>query len=893
MRTRLGARLRALWRWNRQEAELEDELRFHLSEEVDQGVEAGLTPEQAGVAARKSLGNVPLITNQVRDVWVWLWVQGLSLDFKLGLRMLVKYPGLTLVGGLAMAFGIWVGVAGFEVLTQMRDPRLPLDDGHRVVGILKWDTERGRRDPRMLHDYLTWRDELASVGELGAFRSVTRNLITEAGGEAVELAEISASALRVARVRPFLGRTLVEADEAPGASPVLLLGYDQWRARFAGDPDVVGRSVTLGRTQATVVGVMPKGFAFPVADDLWVPLRLNPLDYSRGEGPPIQVLGRLTPGVSLDAAQTELQSLAARAAARFPATDEHLQFRVMPYARSIFDITGETWIGATLVNIFLVMLLVLVCANVALLMFARATTREAEVAVRSALGASRGRIIAQLFVEALVLGGVGLVVGLTAARAGLKWFWTMYAADAAGRLPFWFGDTLTPTTVIYAAVLTLLAALIAGVLPALKVTGRGRQCRLQQASAGGVGLTFGGVWSGVIVAQVAATVVFPAAAFFMHLWLVAAQTSDAGFPAEEHLSARLELERDPTLDGSVGATGAETPDRIGSTYEELARRLASEPEVVGVAFTDRLPRTYHSQAWVEVDGAVAPPESAAGFRLGGATVGLGFFDVVGAPLLSGRGFDTADVESALGVVMVNQAFVDRVMQGRDPVGQRLRYARPPDVEAAPWEEIVGVVRNLGMVNGQTEADAGVYRLAAPGRLSPVHVSIHVRGEPRAFAARFRAVAAGVDPTLQIHDLLPLDEVGASLWLETQFMSRLLMLVSAVALLLSLAAIYAVMAFTVSRRMREIGVRLALGAPPRRLLVPIFSGPLTRVGLGIALGGLLVAALVPAMFGTLSTLQVGLIGVYAVVMLAVCLLACVVPTRRAMRVEPADVLRADG
>jgi hypothetical protein len=321
--------------------------------------------------------------------------------------MLVKYPGLTIIGGLAMAFAIWVGAGAFEFVSQIVDPRLPIHEGHRVVALRNWDAAAGTAERQVLHDFAAWRTDLRTVSELGAYRATERNLITADGlAEPVEVAEISASAFRLTRVPPVLGRALTDADERPDAPPAAVIGHDVWQRRFGGDPDVVGRVVRLGSAPTTIVGVMPEGYGFPVAQNLWVPLRVSALEHARGEGPGLDLFGRLAPGVTLEQAQAELTTLGRRAAADWPDTHRHLRPQVIPYARSVFDVSGMEAVLLRSTNVFVAMLLVLVCGNVALLMFARAATREAELVVRSALGASRGRIVTQLFAEALVLGAL-------------------------------------------------------------------------------------------------------------------------------------------------------------------------------------------------------------------------------------------------------------------------------------------------------------------------------------------------------------------------------------------------------------------------------------------------------------------------------------------------------
>src|SRR5688572_21906385 len=412
-------------------------------------------------------------------------VGGFSLDIRLGLRMLRKYPGLTLIGGLAMAFAIWVGAVTFEVATLFVHPTLPLPGGDRIVQLRNWDVEASEEESRTVHDFLVWREALSSVTDLGAYRDVARNLITSDGvARPVLAAEVTATAFRVAPIPALLGRVLAPADELPGAPPVIILGYDVWRTRFASDPGVIGQSVQLGEMRATVIGVMPEDFAFPVAHELWTQLRPEMLDRTPRAGPAISIFGRLAPGVSLDAAQSELRIVGRRMAAEFPDTHEHLQPGVAPYAK------GFTGPGASDLKImasiyfFALMLVVLVCSNVALLLFARAATRETELAVRSALGASRSRIVMQLFAEALVLGGVAGVVGLVVAAVALDTWAVTFLEANLGRVPFWIDPSLSPATVFYAACLTVLSAVIAGVMPGLKIT-RALGTRLRQATAGG------------------------------------------------------------------------------------------------------------------------------------------------------------------------------------------------------------------------------------------------------------------------------------------------------------------------------------------------------------------------------------------------------------------------
>ena len=796
-----------------------------------------------------------------------------SLDFKLGFRLLLRYPGLTIVGGLAMAFAIAVGAGAFEVVKQLIDPRLPFDEGDRVVALRTRDLATGDYHDHTVRDLVSWRESLTNVEQLSGFRTLERNLSIGGGTpEPVVVAEMSASGFRIARVAPLLGRTLVEADEHPSAQRVTVIGHELWQQRFAGDPNVIGREVRIGGAYATIVGVMPASFGFPISHRLWLPLRVDQADEAA-----LQIFGRLASGATLEKAQAELTTVSARTAQSELVARQQLRPVVEPYARSFgmsIDLRPELQPLFYAINLFFVMLLVLISANVALLMFARAATREGEIVVRNALGASRSRIVAQLFAEALVLGSIAALIGLGVAHFALDAFHRVYEIESEGRLPFWFTASLSPATMLYTVVLTLIAAGVAGVLPALKMTGRKMDARLRQLAAGGGGLRFGRLWTAVIIAQVALTVAFPAGAFFVRRGVVQIQTMDVGFPAEQYLSARLEMDRQSSF---------------YATTRELTRRLAAEPGVVSVTLTDGLPHTPHKPRMMELEAAAAARLNTPNFhRIANASVDLNYFDALGAPVLAGRGFHSGDRSPGAPAVIVNESFVRRVLGGRNPLGQRIRYV---DVatDQQPWFEIVGMVKDLGM--GAT-GDPGLYH-ALPDNAFPIHVAVQLRQDPAAFSPRLRVLAASVDPELRLHNILPLTDVGSSMWLEFNFLFKLLAGVSGIALLLSLAGIYAVTSFTVARRTREIGIRIALGADGRRVVASILARPVTHVGIGIVSGGLMTGALAyGVMRGALGVTGGALIVGYAALMMGVCLLACVVPTRRALRVQPTEALRQD-
>jgi putative ABC transport system permease protein len=897
----LRARLELLRSRAQTDARFSEEIAFHIEMETARlEREEGLHHAEARRRAMIAFGGVESHKEALRDGRGLRWLGGMSLDFKLAVRMLLKFPGLTLIGGLAFAFAIWVAASAFEFAGQVLFPRLPLPDATRVVALESWDASAGRVESRVLHDFADWRAGLKSVADLGAYRLVERNLITSDGdSRPTEVAEISASAFRVAPVRPLLGRALEDADERAGAPAVAVIGHDMWQSRFAGDPNVVGRVVQLGRTPTTVVGVMPDGFGFPVAQSLWAPLRLSPLQYPRGDGPALHLFGRLAPGATLADAQAELTTWGRRAAADFPSTHQHLRPRVTPYAQSVALVSGSKLFIAWSSYGFFIMLVVLVCGNVALLMFARAATREGELVVRHALGASRGRIIAQLFTEALVLCGVAAAVGLAAAGFGVRMLVGAFEANMGQRLPFWFHADLSPLTVLYAVGLTVFGAAVAGVLPGLKVT-RGLETRLRQAAAGAGGLTFGGIWTAVIVAQIAVTLGFPVVAFNVARDVANTRSMTAEFPAAEFLSARIEFDRElpPGSDTSFATFIAHRQ----ATLREFERRLLAEPSVAAVTLADRLPRMDHPPRRIEVDTGGAAPEHPGfrgGYRTSFAAVDADYFDVLGVKVRAGRAFYAGDLVPDSRVVLVNESFVKLVLGGRNAIGRQLRSrygvreSRSDDWKPGPWHEIIGVVPDLGMSMATDPKVAGVYHPLAIDIDNPLHVAVHVRGgDAAAFEPRLRTVAAAVDPMLRLDDVARMDTLSDPVIAFSMFWVRLVAVVSAVAMLLSMAGIYAVMSFTVTRRTREIGIRVALGASPRRVAADVFARPLLQVGLGIVAGGVLTVLLGGDLDEVTPRALLGALG-YTVLMLGVCLLACIVPTRRALRIQPTEALRADG
>ena len=812
-----------------------------------------------------------------------------ALDFKLGGRMLRKHPGLTLVGGIGMAVATAIGAGAFAFFNTYMYPDLPLHEGERVVSIINWDTSRRIDDQRVLHDFVTWRAEAKSLVDVGAFRTSRRNLIDNAGaGSPVSVAEMSAAGFRVARISPTRGRLLVDADERPGAPPVIVIGHDVWTTRFEGDPGIIGRTIRVGRTTHTIVGVMPEGFAFPVNHSYWIPLRADPTAYPIGNGPRLQVFARLAPGATRERAQAELTVIGERMAAEHPKTHARLRPRVMDYAEIFADMGDTPW-TLVLVQTALAMLLVVVSLNVAILVYARTVTRTGEIAVRTALGATRSRIVMQLFAEASVLSLLAAFAGLGLVAVGLRYFDELVETYMGGS-PFWVDPGLSLGTVLYTLGLALLGAVVVGVLPALRAT-RSQLRSTLGALSGGSKPQLGRTWTFLIVTQVAITVAaIPPAMLMGRHWVVQA-TTQPGFPTDEYLSAALLLERDGNGFSDADLATPEFRNAMRASQAALVDRLERDPMVAGATFGVEIPGN-HPYELANFDDINAWKSTRV------APVSHNYFDVFGVRLVAGRAFTKADVASpAARPVIVNRTFASRIPAGGNVLGRRIRFPSRGDTTQRQWREIVGVVEdfpagNLG-VSDPGDTRATLYEPMAVGEIQRATLFVHLRGRAEGQAPRLRAIATAADPSLQLRDVQSLENAYAVQRREILMMTLALVLVIGSVLLLSAAGVYALMSFTVSQRRREIGVRSALGADARHILTGVLARAARQLGIGVVAGLALVVVVDRLLGGELMS-RTGLLVIpaTALFMAVIGMIAAAGPARHGLRIQPTEALRSE-
>ena len=920
------ARLALLFAREAAEARINDEIAFHIAMESDRLVsEMGLSPDEARRRALATFGGVTQHKEQLRRGRGLTWLSGLSIDGRLALRMMAKTPGLTLVAVVGMAVAVAIGAVSFSAIYTIIDGRLPISGGDRVVGIRNIDGRRGDARATHLHDLTIWREALTTVPEIGAYRIVARNAITPDGrAESARIAEMTASGFRLARVAPLVGRYFHDDDERTGAPPVAVIGFDVWQERFGARADIVGSTIQLGDERHTVIGVMPKGFAFPVNNHLWTPLRLNAADYERGSAPEIDVFGRLASGKNLADAQRQAATIGQRLAAAYPETHSHIRPRIVSYTKSFLDDPALAW-AFHLAQLLVSMLLVVIGTNVAILVYARTAGRMGEIAIRTALGATRARVVAQLFAEALALSMLAGGVGIVGAHLALLNIDAVLARMGGEQLPFWMRFRITPGVVVYCAGLAVVGAVIVGVVPALKATSGHVRANLQHLSAGRSGMRLGRTWTLLIIAQVAVAVaVLPVAIAGVAAWK-RIESAESALAAKQILTAALVLD-EPGMPGqriggkrsvlgkvsNLGApkTAAAPNDeqrasRFLGLRAELVERLRAEPGVTDVIFASNAPggeattrvAADTTSANVAATGAEAKPDPS-GAVVGATRVDLRYFDALGIPILAGRAFQAGDVSTSPSVVIVNRSFVRRVFEGGNPLGRRIRMLplnRGPKADAvpqAPWEEIVGVVPDFPV--DSTTPTPKIYRPMYAANGGPVTIAVRLQGiTPTAFANRLRELTVATNPMLRLEIIRSLEQTLEDDSAGRRLTILALELVTLSTVLLSAAGIYALLSFTITRRRREIGIRAALGAGPRRLLVSVLSRVtaqiVTGIVLGIAVAALLDHTLNGGWTGRRATLVLpGVVGL----MTAIGLLAAVRPARQALRIQPTEALRAE-
>jgi len=808
-------------------------------------------------------------------------MDGFFKDVKYGVRMLIKSPVLSLIAILAFALGIGLTTTVFSIVNGAMYKGLPFEEADRVVSIWRNNPERDvERGGVSLHDFVDYSDQQTSLEAFGLWNQGAINLVGADGEpERYAGAMVTANMFDILRVAPVIGRGFIPGEDEPGADPVMIIGYEVWQEQFDGSPDVIGQVVRTNGESRTIVGVAPEGFKFPMEADMWAPLEVNPLEHERGEGPQLPGFGRLREGVSLDRASAEFATIGLRLETQYPEANEGFAPVVEPFTKFV--------IGDELFGLLMAMLgaaigvLLIGCANVANLLFARAAGREKEVAVRSALGAKRRRVIRQLLIEVGVLSLAGAAIGMLIAVGGLAWFNRGVAANPP---PFWMSFDLDSQVMLFVIVITALSALAAGLFPALRATGSGMNEALKDEGRGSSGLRMGRITSIIVIGEVAVSCGLLIAAGLMIKSVAQLRTVDLPFAVESIFTARINLPE---------ADYPEADDRT-DFYREFLQRLQTMPGVEAATLSDGLPARGNGIRTFEIEGGDYPTEQDYP-RAREGIVTPGYFATFETPVLDGRAFEFSDTRDNLPVALVNRSFVREYFEDGEGLGKRFRIHQGDEVYE--WMTVVWIVPDLKMEGiGNNQASPAGYYIAVDqfGEILGNTASIAVRtaGDPAGLASRVLETVATMDANLPIYDAMPMQQViDEATWFYTTF-GTLFMAFGFVALFLAAIGLYGVMSFTVSQRTREMGIRMALGAYDGRLIRLAMRRGLKQLAIGITIGIALAAlatrplqiilyevdARDPVIFGGV-VLALALVGV----------LATYIPARRVSRIQPAEAL----
>lgn len=823
---------------------------------------------------------------QERRLMTW---QALSMDLRYALRMFVRTPAFTGLTVLALALGIGANSAIFSVVNAVLLKPLPYSNPERLVMVWNDNTREGiRQYPMSAANFLDVKAATRTLDRLEMMYSflITATLRTNEGTEQLSASGITPGMFDLLGRSAALGRTLQSTD----GERAVVLSDAYWRRRFGADPAVIGRPLTIGEQPTTVVGVMPPDFHFPlksmlgpsgfsptVEPDAWIPLDMTLPQFVQNGVPAriphfLSVVGRLAPGVTIDQARQEVASIVARLEQQYPDINRGLKSNVV----ALHDqAVGRVRPALVLLLAGVGFVLLMACVNVANLLLARSVARQKEIAVRTALGAGRGRLLGQMLAESLLLSAAGGLLGLAFVWIGVR----LLVLTAPPELPRLNEVHPDMTIVLFTAAVSLLAGLLVGVAPAI-AAGRGNVHDALKDTSRGVA---GGVLrqrlrAALVIGEVALAVVLTVGAALLLRSFVTLLAVDPGFRSENLLTLQVQL-----------PNRISTPDARRAFYAEMFERLDSLPGVVATGGTTRLPLgSTNVSTRVMIDGRNMTPGEMPEVEFRRAV--HNYFHAMGMPVVRGRSFTAADGPAAQPVAVVNQTMARRLWPHEDPVGKRLKMGTNPQT---PWTTVIGVVGDLRHAGLDVEPAAEYYISYLQGPPVSPFLVIRTNRDPTAIAESVRAELKALEKDMAVYDMRTMNEVRSASVAERRFILVLAIAFGILALTLAAVGVYGVMALVVSERTQEIGIRLALGAEPLKVLGLVIRQGLALAGAGIGAGFAASLALTPLMAGQLygvgATDPATLAGV-PVLLAAVALIACIVPARRAMRVDPVTALR---
>ena len=807
-------------------------------------------------------------------------MHGILRDVRYGIRSLLKSPGLTLVATLALTLGIGLTTTMFSIVYGALMKGLPYPDGDRIMIIQRANPARGitRQNALPIQDYFDYKAQQHSFGDLATITSGTIYVSGEEKAERFDGSWISANTFDIVGVRPMLGRNFQAGEDTPSGEKVAILAYSTWRERYNGDANIIGKRIRVNGVPYSIVGVMPEGFAFPNNDKIWIPQQADPLATKRGQGLYLQVVGKLKPGVSMDQANVDVATIAKRLGAEYKESNEGFTASVQKFTDNYIGKEPRQLLFTMLGAVFFVLLIA--CANVANLLLDRAAHRTKEVGIRTALGASRSAVIRQFLAESLVLSLLATVFGIMVAYFGIALF---NRAITVTQIPFFIDIRLHPQVLMFTIFVAFLTTLISGAIPAIQSSRADINEILKDETRGASSFRIGKISKALVVFEIALSCGLLVAAGLMIKSVTNMRTMDPGYSTANVFTAR------------IGFPAAYT-DTVAEWrfFDQVLERVSALPSVQAASISSGLPAARQgfggSNFAVEGQTYLKDKDYPNASQI---SVTPNFFATVKAPILQGRGFSDGDRVDALPVLIVNKAFAKKYFPNVDPVGKRIRMGGAKST--APWSTIVGVTGDMFSGNQDNPFTPAIFQPFAQARSSFVYIAARTAGPPLAITQGVREAVGALNADIPLYWVQPFeDAVAQALWFVRVF-GAMFMIFGFVALFLASVGLYAVMSFSVSRRTREVGIRMALGAQGRDVVGMIFGQGLWQLGIGMAVGltlALGISQLLKIVLFQVQPRDPVIFGGVAIVLIVVGLIACLVPARRATLVDPLVALRSD-
>jgi putative ABC transport system permease protein len=878
----LASKIRALLSKQQLDEDFAEELQAHLARLTEENIRGGMTSEEASRMARLRLGGFTQLRETHRELRGLPMVETFFQDIRYALRTLRKNPGFTLVGVLTLALGIGANTAIFSMARGFLLKPLSLPHLDRLVAIGELQANDRNDTIRVSPaNYLDWASQTRSFDHISAFYWESVNLSGVGAPQVAQGIHVSTDFFDALGVKPLLGRTFLPEEDQAGHDQEVLLTRGLWEREFGEDQKVVGKTVRINSRPYKVLGVMDKDCKFPQTVDLWLPLALEPKAQHNRNDRYLQVLARLRPGVAREKAEAEIKTIALRLSDLYPQTNRDWSAQVIPLRDyAMFHGSGPF--------IFLLMgavsfVLLIACANMANLLFARATRRRREIAVRAALGATHWRIARQMLSESLLLGLLGAGAGLLMAHWAIYLILANMPPELERFVAGWDQIRLDGTVFVYALAVATGAGILAGLAPAFQSWRPDLNAVLKEGARNSSdGLSGRRLRSALVVAQVSLALVLMVGSGLMVKGFRALLDTNRRFHPESLLTLRMILPDTPAF---------KDPHHCAAFYDQTLKELAALPGVRSATMVTGFPFSgLMDNGSFSIEGQAST--SAGAQRLAVTKdISPNYFETIGAPFVAGRVFSDLDGPDSAAVALVSERLAKLYWPNESPLGHRIKIGAQDS--SGPWLTIVGVVGDIKYAWGASSPELTVYR---PYRQAPqryMAFGLRTAGDPNSLVSAARFAVARVSSDQPIFEVKTLDRVIRENSLPIAYVAVMMAIAGALALLLASVGVYAVMAYSVAERTHEIGVRMVVGARPAEVMQLVFSRGFRLMLLGFAFGlpwafGL--AYLEANLLAGVSAKDVWTFSWVSVLLAAVSLVACYIPAQRAIRVDPIVALR---